>query len=131
MTRLADVLDRAGITRDDLRALVRRRQEEVLAEEQRQLDEDLRRLGRQFSEERSEARAPRPARTADAAVADAILEEVFADPRPPLIETEGCAAYHCPNVAAVEVEAEFNGRVLRVLYCRTHGEERLSELQTA
>jgi hypothetical protein len=133
--RLAEVLDAAGITRDDLRELVRQREEERAAKEQRRLDRELLRLGKQFCEERAEARqtarAVWRARTA-AAEADALVEELFAPTpaeEPPLIETEGCAAYRCPNAAALEVAAEFSGRVLRVRYCPTHGAERRAELE--
>lgn len=127
--RLVSVLEAAGITRDELRALVFQRREEQRQAEQLRVDAELLRIGREFADERAE-------RTAEAAAADAIIAELFPAPplkpeKPPLIETDGCAAYRCPNAPEIEVEAEFAGRVLRVLYCKPHGAERRAELSAA
>lgn len=120
MTRLSTILEAAGVTRDELRALVLQRREEERQAEQRRVDAELLRIGREFAEEQQERRASRP------------LTLVVEKPtKPPLIETDGCAAYRCPNAPEVEVEAEFAGRVLRVLYCKPHGAERRSEMAAA
>lgn len=119
--RLQEVLEAAGISREEMRAVVRRRQEEVIAEEQQLLDADLLRLGREFRREAEGRRVPGPP-----------PPKVRRRPLPPpLIETEGCAAYRCTNAAHLTVTDEFNGRTLRVRYCTTHGEERRAELAGA
>lgn len=116
-------VDRFGITRDQLREIVARRQREVIAREQAERDEELLRLGREFRQDGHQS-AP-PCRQERA------VKRQQGPIEPPLIETEGCAAYQCTNKASVVVETEFSGRRLRVRYCPTHGVEAREDAEAA
>lgn len=129
MTRLAEVLEAAGITREELRDLVLARQAERDAELQRRQDAELLRLGREFAEERAE-RIQVQARSTVAKL-ERERKPPPAPPAPRLIETSGCAAFHCTNAATVTVLDDFNGRSLLVRYCAPHGDERRADLAAA
>lgn len=127
MTRLlSQVLEDAGITREELRELVLVRQAERDAELQRRQDAELLRLGREFAEERAE-RIQVQARSTVARL-ERERKPPPAPARPPLIDTAGCAAFHCTNAATVTVLDDFGGRPLLVRYCTPHGDERRADL---
>ena len=113
--------ERHGITRNELRERVQAARVEQLERDRQEQNQVLLDLGREFREERQEARQVQARKTV------AAMERTPPPPSRPSLTLVGhdddCTANYCTNVATEVVVRVINGRPFRVRYCRLHAFE--------
>jgi hypothetical protein len=112
-----------GLTREQLRRRVDEAARLRLMSKQREVGEELLRLGEEFKREQRDQERERARRRPLPSVPPPSPPVELAQHRQP----ERCATLNCPNVATIDIEVWVGGEVVRRGFCDPHAGEYLVE----